>query len=154
MPTSVICIGGLRGSTATSDLVCHSACSKINRYTQGVLVGTWQRPSGEYFFTDFTLETFTQPSLHAWSNTYSSISLRDLQGPKRFFIFRNYSFTISFFNLPWCVIKRSLGGESAFGHRLASSMSKCSASKNSDLGNASSRVEIRDHDTNHVDRYG
>ena len=48
------------------------------------------------------------------------------------------------------VIKWSLGGESAFGDRPASSMSKFCAAVNSDLGNGSFGVEIRD--AKHVDR--
>ena len=47
------------------------------------------------------------------------------------------------------VIKWSLGGESAFGDRPASCMSKFSAAVNSDLGNGSFWVQIRD--AKHVD---
>ena len=49
------------------------------------------------------------------------------------------------------VIKRSLGGESAFDDRPASSMSKFSTAVNSDLGNGSFWVEIRD--AKHVVQY-
>ena len=85
-----------------------------------------------------------------------------------FFIFRNslHKITVSF----TMVIKRSLGEEpagggrstskstcavpawslTAFGGRPASSMSKFSASVNSDLGNGSFRLEIRD--AKHVDQ--
>ena len=34
----------------------------INRCTQGVFVGAWERPPGEHFFPDFTFATFTQAS--------------------------------------------------------------------------------------------
>ena len=40
----------------------------------------------------------------------------------------------------------------AFGDRRASSMSKFSASVNSDLGNDSFYVKIRDQEAEHVDR--
>ena len=78
-------------------------------------MGTWQRPSAEHFFTDFTFETFTQASSHAWSITYSSISLTDLPGPQGFFHFSKLFFYHFFFNFTM-VVKRSIGGESAFGH--------------------------------------
>ena len=59
---------------------------------------------------------------------------------------------ISVFSFNTMVIKlyRELRGESAFGNRSASSLSKCSAGMNSDFGNGSFWVEICD--TEHVDR--
>ena len=47
-------------------------------------------------------------------------------------------------------LSRELRGESAFGDRSASSMSKCGIGMNSYLGNGSFGVEIRD--TKHADR--
>ena len=49
------------------------------------------------------------------------------------------------------VIKRSLGGESTGGDRSASSMCKCCTGVNSDIGNGSFGVKIRD--ARHADRY-
>ena len=76
---------------------------------------------------------------------FSQIS-EDVQG----FLFSKLLFYIFFFSFTM-VIKWSLGGESPFGDRPGSSMSKYSAAVNSDLGNGSFGVEIRD--AKHADRW-
>ena len=54
------------------------------------------------------------------------------------------------FIFSFSMVIKSFSGESAFGDRPASSMSKYSAAVNSDLGNGSFGVEIRD--AKHVDQ--
>ena len=98
-------------------------------------------------FAAVTFPTFTQPSSHAWSITYSSFFLTYLRVCSGFF--SKLLFYVLFFSFTM-VITWSLGGESAFGDRPASSMSKVSAAVNSDLGNGSFWVEIRD--AMHVDQ--
>ena len=122
----------LKEGNENETVIGHALFDTINRDTQGALVGAWERTLANIFLPTSHLQLAHRrlcmrgrKRLHQF---YSQIST-DVQ----VFSFIETVSPISF----TMVTKRYLGGEYAVGHQSASSISKCSTSVTSDLGNGS-----------------
>ena len=141
-----VCLGRL------AVLVRRPLPDTISRYKQVFLWAVPHPPPppspGEHFFTDFTFASFTLACSHARSILYSSMLLTDLRGRSGFFHFSKVFLTTSFLVLPLWTTDLEVELENFVQIQLYLAIDQhpvqIKPGVNSDLGNGSFWVEIRD----------